>query len=256
MAKSTKSVVKTASANIDKALTNINMLPQAEQMKSKVLKGPDIKADDSELKAAVAPKKAQSFGEAFRAARADKGAGKTFTWGGKSYSTNTAGEGIKRPQPARSGTSSSAPARPSAPAASRPAAPAANRTPPAQTQSRANAFAAPTAGKDTLKANIERRNKLVAPKKEPGYFERMTTNIATRNKDAMARMEDARKTKAIADRAAKAKEDAAAKKRAEDFRKANAGWEFGMKAPGKAKGGKIDGCAIRGKTRAPLKKGK
>jgi len=256
MVMSAKNIGKKAGADVGKALGNIGSMR------------PDIKADDSELKAAAAPQKAQSFGEAFRAARADKGAGKTFTWGGKSYSTNMAGEGIKRPQPARSGTGSgssavsrpSTPAasRPSTPAASRPSAPAASRpstpaTPPAP---RANPLAAAAMGKDTLKANIERRNKLVAPKKEPGFFERMTTNIATRNRDAMAKAEDARKAKAIADRAAKAKEDAAAKKRAEDFRKANVGWEFGMKAPGKAKGGKIDGCAIRGKTRAPLKKGK
>lgn len=38
----------------------------------------------------------QTFAEAFRAARADKGAGKTFTWQGKSYSTNMAGEGAGR----------------------------------------------------------------------------------------------------------------------------------------------------------------
>jgi hypothetical protein len=35
-----------------------------------------------------------SFGEAFRAARKEKGTGGTFTWKGKSYSTNTKEEGM------------------------------------------------------------------------------------------------------------------------------------------------------------------
>ena len=47
--------------------------------------------------AAEAPKaKPQSFGAAFKEARSRLGAGKTFTFGGKSYTTNIAGEG-RRP---------------------------------------------------------------------------------------------------------------------------------------------------------------
>lgn len=88
---------------------------------------------EAELKAATAPKKAQSFSEAFRAARNSSGAGKTFTWLGKSYSTNMAGEGAKKTT-GRSGTApaskASAPApasKASAPApASKASAPAVN----------------------------------------------------------------------------------------------------------------------------------
>jgi hypothetical protein len=245
---SSKNIAKMVGADVDKTLANIS----ASTPK------PDMKADDT-VKKAAAPSREMTRGEAFRYARmAAKAAGldpskQTFEYKGKTYNTRMAGEGVKRPAaPAsgRSGTGSSTPARTSAPAA--PAAPAANKS----ATPRANPFAAPIAGKDALAASIERRNKLVAPKKEPGYFERMATNIAARNKATMGKIEDARKAKAIAERGAKAKQEAAAKKRADDYRKANRGWEFGMKAPGKAAGGKIDGCAIRGKTRAPLKKGK
>jgi hypothetical protein len=248
MVMSSKKISKMVDTDVDKALANIG----ANTPKL------DMKADDT-LKAA-APSRDMTRGEAFRYARmAAKAAGldpskQTFEYKGKTYNTRMAGEGVKRPAaPAagRSGTGSSAVSRPSAPAAGKPATPAAGKpaTP------RANPLAAPTAGKDALAASIERRNKLVAPKKEPGYFERMATNIAARNKATMGKIEDARKAKAIAERGAKAKQEAAAKKRADDYRKANRGWEFGMKAPGKAAGGKIDGCAVRGKTRA-MKKGK
>lgn len=132
---------------------------------------------EAALKAAVAPKKAQSFSEAFKAARADKGAGKTFTWGGKSYSTNMAGEGAKKPT--RSGTGSSTP-------------------------------------------------KAAAP----------TTN--TRAATELSRTA-ARSQKNI--RENRAENQADFRKRMQEKR-------------GYAKGGSIDGCAIRGKTRAPMKKGK
>jgi len=95
----------------------------------------DMKGGDEELKAAVAPKKAQSFAEAFKANRAEKGAGKTFTWGGKSYSTNMAGEGTKKLT--RSGTGSLATAKALAPApkalapAPKASAPAPKASPPA-----------------------------------------------------------------------------------------------------------------------------
>jgi hypothetical protein len=71
--------------------------PAAEPAKastSEPAKAPETKAA-TETKPAAPEKKAEpkSFGEAFRAARASMGAGKTFTWQGKSYSTNRAGEG-------------------------------------------------------------------------------------------------------------------------------------------------------------------
>ena len=77
---------------------NLTMTRKYGAMKSAVktddvAKVPEAKAP--ETKPAAPEKKAEpkSFGEAFRAARASMGAGKTFTWQGKSYSTNRAGEG-------------------------------------------------------------------------------------------------------------------------------------------------------------------
>lgn len=75
-----------------------------------------------EAKPAAPEKKAEpkSFGEAFRAARASMGAGKTFTWQGKSYSTNRAGEGKAAPKagagktPVASGTGKTPAATPTA----------------------------------------------------------------------------------------------------------------------------------------------
>jgi hypothetical protein len=55
------------------------------------------KSAENALKAAVAPKKAPSFGEAFKAARA--AGDKTFTWGGKSYAAKMAGEGAQKATP-------------------------------------------------------------------------------------------------------------------------------------------------------------
>ena len=49
-------------------------------------------------KAAPKKKPTQSFGEAFAAARKEKGAGKTFMWKGKSYSTNRADD-VKKDAP-------------------------------------------------------------------------------------------------------------------------------------------------------------
>jgi hypothetical protein len=61
----------------------------------------------------------QSFAKAFAAARKEKGAGKTFTWNGKSYSTNTKEDVAKKaaPRPRANpnrapSVSSTAPARP------------------------------------------------------------------------------------------------------------------------------------------------
>jgi hypothetical protein len=119
---------------------------------------------------------------------------------------------------------------------------------------RANPFAAPTPGKDALKENIQRRNRLDTSTRKPGLLERYSNYVAKSSKSpSVGEIQTRLKTEAAQK---KQREEAAAKKRADDYRKANRGWEFGMKAPGKAAGGKIDGCAIRGKTRAPLKKGK
>lgn len=89
MVMSSKKIGSMVGADVDKALANIG----ASAPK------PDMKDEGTELKAAVAPKKAQTFGEAFRAARKDPEAMKkgVFTFGGKSYTTKLASEGAKRP---------------------------------------------------------------------------------------------------------------------------------------------------------------
>lgn len=68
----------------------------------------------------------KSFKEAFKAARSKLGGGKTFTWQGKSYSTNVKGEGTRQNRP-----SSSTPAkRTSAPAKAAVRAPASGSSKP------------------------------------------------------------------------------------------------------------------------------
>ena len=70
---------------------------------------PDMVAQARAVAAADAPKdKPQSFGAAFKEARARLGAGKTFTFNGKSYTTNIAGEGRKTTSSGRTGTGTGA----------------------------------------------------------------------------------------------------------------------------------------------------
>jgi len=242
MVMSAKKIGKKVDADVGKALANIGSMR------------PDIKADDTELKAAVAPKKAQSFGEAFKAARA--AGDKTFTWGGKSYAAKMAGEGAKKPTAKPTAPKSSSPvgdfylnkypkikgnasgikgagpmftgkADTSAPAANRTSPPAAQRPKDSTVTGRqmlANLF---SSGREKEK-EISRR-----AGKGPGSGERSGMQMLS---DRQSRFDAADKAETERRRAMK---------------------KGGKVAPKKmAKGGKIDGIAIRGKTRAPLKKGK
>ncbi len=81
----------------------------APQSVTKDTAGPTGKVTDT-LGALTAPKsgiKPQSFGAAFKEARSRLGAGKTFTFNGKSYTTNIAGEG-RKPTSGRTGTGTGA----------------------------------------------------------------------------------------------------------------------------------------------------
>ena len=72
-----------------------------EKRKSPLTKTKDDKKTVGEKgvkKAAPKKKPTQSFGKAFAAARKEKGAGKTFMWKGKSYSTNRADD-VKKDAP-------------------------------------------------------------------------------------------------------------------------------------------------------------
>lgn len=208
---SSKAISKMVGADVGKTLESINMLPQSERMYKRAFKGPDIKADDA-IKAAAAPSREMTRGEAFRYARmAAKAAGldpskQTFTHNGKTYNTRMAGEGASKP---------------AAPAATRSAPPAASRS------------AAPA------KPDVSARTK--------EFFK----NLSMKPKaDSSAATPAARKSPANAGRS----EGFLSR-----FAKSDTGKSFAerqKKKYGYAKGGKIDGIAIRGKTRAPLKKGK
>lgn len=150
---------------------------------------------ENALKAAVAPQKAQTFAEAFKAARAEKGAGKTFTFGGKSYSTNMASDAPRK-------AASSAPARSSAPA--------------------------------TRTMNLTGVNKPTGSvsKVDTRFFNKKPTGAPMKREEPKKSAEPSGKKGTLKER-----------------------FQSGTLFK-KAKGGSIDGCAVRGKTRAPMKKGK
>ena len=104
----------------------------APQSVTKDTAGPTGKVTDT-LGALTAPKsgiasKPQSFGAAFKEARSRLGAGKTFTFNGKSYTTNIAGEGRKSTS-GRTGTGTGRGTPPVAAAAKNPPAAAAKNPP-------------------------------------------------------------------------------------------------------------------------------
>lgn len=139
-----------------------------------------VEADDT-IKKATAPQKAQSFSEAFKAARA-KGE-KTFSWAGKpgmTFTTKMAGEEIKKP-------AARAPATKDLTGINKP-----------------TGGYSSAAGEATREANRADMRKKAAAARKPTLKERFQSGTMFK----------------------------------------------------KAKGGSIDGCAIRGKTRAPMKKGK
>ena len=266
MAKSAKDIGKMVTTDVGKALANIGSMR------------PDIKADET-VKAAAAPSRDMTFAERFKYERmAAKAAGldpskQTFTHNGKTYNTRMAGEGVKRPAAptsGRSGTGASGRSDTKGPAVSAatsnffkklptvgstvssmrgnpPAAPRAN--PPAGFKmdnrflSAKVATPPPPVKKDDFKARLESKG---APNPQPTRAERMAAESAKN----VAAYKAKQKAKTDAERAAKAKRENELKR---GFRAATQG---GAPLRAMAKGGSIDGCAIRGKTRAPMKKGK
>jgi len=230
MAKSSKAISKMVTADVDKALANIGSMR------------PDMKADET-VKAAAAPQKAPSFAEAFRAARAEKGAGKTFTFGGKSFSTNMVGEGAKRPQAAKAAT------------------PKAD-TPKGSSSPLGDFYTSKFSGIKGNAANIKGAGSMAtgkpsapADKPTPPPARKSALN-AGRSKGFLAGMFDGD----AASNFSKAQEKKYGKPSGrsvlltgKEAREAN---KRQGTIGGYAKGGSIDGCAIRGKTRAPMKKGK
>jgi len=216
---------------------------------------PDMK--DDTLKAATAPKKAQSFAEAFRAARAKAvkegrdPSKETFTWGGEKKVARMAGEGAKRPAPTRSGTGSAA--KTEAPKAK------------SDVSGATRSFVAKTPLAPKAEAAKPQQQKPKRDNTAAGRRERMGKFLSALNpynqKDAKG--PSGKPILLTGDAARKANKGTIGGKPVEksnrrpllltgdEARKANKGTIGGY-----AKGGKVDGIAIRGKTRASLKKGK
>jgi hypothetical protein len=273
MAKSAKKIGKMVTADVDKALANIGSMR------------PEIKVDET-INAAAAPSRDLSFAERFKYARmAAKAAGldpskQTFTHNGKSYSTKMAGEGASKPAASsssgRSGTGSSGVSaatskffnklptiqstvsgmRGNPPAASRPATPAAPATsrPAANSQSqRYNTRAA------ELNREMNEERAAEKAKGSAGARARLK-NLFGFGSDAAERA--AKSYTRMAEGAGRQERALASKPKSrpllltgDEARKANAKARFESGTLFRAKGGKIDGCAVRGKTRA-MKKGK
>lgn len=200
MVMSSKKIGKMVGADVNKALANIN----ASTPK------PDMKGGDTELKAAVAPKKAPTFGEAFKAARAS--GDKTFTFGGKSYTTKMAGDGASKPAPKA---------------------------------------AAPSASPTNTRAQMELRR--TAARSQAAIREKRAENQADFRKRMQAKRSGASTTSGSPVNAGRSEGFLSR------FGKSDTGKSFTERQKekyGYKKGGSVDGCAIRGKTRAPMKKGK
>ena len=248
------SIGRKASENVSKALAGISADTK-----------PDMK--DDTIKTATAPQKARSFSEAFKAARA---AGvKTFEWEGKpgtTFTTKMAGEGASKPSP-----------KASAPAAKAASTPAKKVTPPTKT--------ATTTGPDiTVTApKPKQASTPAAPKKDYNTISRESRNKFLENinpfrwaargidaaltsgtgpsKPSAAPKPDVAKAARLAEIKKAAEAPGAsgyAKSRYRDALASNMYKKGGKVMPTKkyAKGGSVDGCAVRGKTRAPMKKGK
>lgn len=230
---STKKIVRGIDESLDKAVSEI--------------KTPLPEMKDDTIAKATAPKNDLTFKEAFKANR--MAGNKTFTWGGKSYTTNVAGE-TKKP----------AAAAPTKPAASTPT-----------TNTRASTELARTAARSQAAIREKRAENQADFRKrmQVGRSGVATAGIsASRPKDKVRTGADMlsdffkgqrEREKEIGRQASKPKDYAAerAKMKAQRLaEKAERRKELGIREPGKAKGGSIDGCAIRGKTRAPTRKGK
>ena len=197
-------------------------------------------SDTASPKSADTPKK-QSFAEAFRAARKEKGAGSTFSWNGKSYSTNLAGEGSSGSKPkatqsaSRSGTGSSS-AKPAAPAAK------------PQESSASSRGSSLFADRPDYKAARERSG--------PGILSRIGSAVSSevdRSRAVSAKQRAAEAARVAAIKASR--QEPSGDKWAPGARPSGgrlltqAGMKKGGKVKKYAKGGSIDGAAIRGKTR-------
>jgi hypothetical protein len=203
------------------------------------------------------PTEPKTFAEAFRAARKDKGAGETFTWRGKSFTTDYASNKSAAPaarqkpsaptatQKPNTSTTKQGPAAPAVKQADNPAvtaAPTQQRRSFGQSSAGAAAF---EAGQRVLEAQAA-ADAARAAKDAAADAARAAKDAADRKAKMMALMQN---------QSAMSIPTAPASLPMGRQPMAATGYKKGGKvkaAPVKkfAKGGSIDGCAIRGKTRA------
>lgn len=216
---------------------------------------------EAELKkiSTMAPAAKQTFKEAFAAARKDPNKPKTFTWEGKSFSTALAGEKKAAPRP--TGSRSAAPARQSVPAATP------SRTPaPAATTKQVNKPAPATtpapAGRKGLSG--DEYAKAIKSGVIPGHAsaeDRANIMGTIKAKQQAAGAKPYVPPKPKEKPVTEAERNAAIRRsNANPWSNQNiAGSKKGGVVKKYAKGGSVrsvDGIAKRGKTRAPMKKGK
>lgn len=244
MVMSSKKIGKMVGADVGKALANISATTK-----------PDMKGGDEEFKKATGPSRDLTRGEAFKLARMKaKLAGEdpskaTFTWGGKTYHTRMAGEG---------GSKAATP-KASAPKAA---------TPKASSSSVVGDYYRNQFAKDKVSGDASKIKGVSAAESAAAQAKAGKSNVASkppeRSDGTISRINAgwAANKENFAKRQEK-KYGPSSSKGDGMFSGINAAWartkdKFtkAQKAKGYAKGGSVDGIAIRGKTRAPMKKGK
>jgi hypothetical protein len=193
--------------------------------------------------------KPQSFGAAFKEARSRLGAGKTFTFNGKSYTTNIAGEGRKASAPAAKTPAPKTPA-PKTPAPKTPAPAAAAKTPAPAAPAKTPALLARNTSSDTtalLLASKKAREKKEAEERKkrigmPAY-ERMAKGGSVKKEKTMKYAKGgSTSSKPPQPTAADRKADAKFRKSVKDLKvtpENAAAIGRGNRSTGMAKGGKI-----------------
>ncbi len=193
---------------------DINISTKEDAPLKKDMSAAETKAVEKAKPGAAKP---TSFGAAFAAAR--KGGNKTFTWNGKSYTTQLASEKKAAPTPVRR----AAPAPTPATKRSTTPAPASKQV---EAPSMKGAFEAAKSKLSSYGAAPRLLNRDTKGSPPAKVSRPSLEQIANQNKPLTAEQ----------------------RRKLEEAR-----MRTGMRSSGLAKGGKIDGCAVRGKTKAGRK---
>lgn len=198
---------------------DINISTKEDAPLKKDMSAAETKAVEKAKPGAAKP---TSFGAAFAAAR--KGGNKTFTWNGKSYTTQLASEKkaasapVRRAAPAPTSTAKASTAK-----ASTTPAPASKQV---EAPSMKGAFEAAKSKLSSYGAAPRLLSRDTKGSPPPKVSRPSLEQIANQNKPLTAEQ----------------------RRKLEEAR-----MRTGMRSSGLAKGGKIDGCAVRGKTKAGRK---